>query len=263
MIKTLAQYVDNLQRNSEYVFSVDQAKGALQISQSTLKVALHRLTLKNRIARLRAGFYVIVPIEYQNKGTPPPTWYIDTLMQQQRYPYYVCLLTAAAFHGSAHQQPQTFQVMTTAALRAMSVANSCTKFIIKKHINNKMFITVNTPTGTMAISTPEMTAYDLLTYPSAAGHLNNIATVLIELTDLLDAEKLVEWASLGIKLPIIQRLGYLLDKYCHTDISELLYAWIKKQNTRFVPLKTNWTTEGAVKNHKWHILISENIEVDI
>ena len=38
-------------------------------------------------------------------GAPPASWYIDDFMKAIGAPYYVGVLTAAALHGAAHQQP--------------------------------------------------------------------------------------------------------------------------------------------------------------
>lgn len=43
---------------------------------------------------------------------------------------------------------------------------------------------INTPRGTLVISTPEATALDLVGYPHRAGGLNQVATVLAELADV-------------------------------------------------------------------------------
>ncbi len=57
---------------------------------------------------------------------------------------------------------------------------------------------------------PETCAFDLVRYPEGAGHLSNAATVLVELAERLDERKLVDVAPL-VRLPDVQRLGYLLD----------------------------------------------------
>ena len=63
------------------------------------KRAAVRLTRKGRLIVARRGFYVIVPLEYQSAGSPPPSWYIDTLMKEWKHPYYVGLLSAAAIQA--------------------------------------------------------------------------------------------------------------------------------------------------------------------
>lgn len=59
-------------------------------------------------------------------------------------------------------------------------------------------------------ATPEVTALELVGYPSHAGGLNNVATVLRDVAEEMDAEELVEAAR---RSPVSwsQRLGYLFD----------------------------------------------------
>ena len=62
----------------------------------------------------------------------PATWFIDALMKHFSQEYYVGLLTAAALHGAAHQQPMTFQVITDKRTRNITVGELFIEFICKK-----------------------------------------------------------------------------------------------------------------------------------
>lgn len=57
----------------------------------------------------------------------------------------------------------------------------------------------------MIISTPEATAMDLMHYPSQSGGLNHIATVLSELQESINPEKLLLLAENQNSLPWKQR----------------------------------------------------------
>jgi len=56
---------------------------------------------------------VIVPEEYRPYGVEQ-SFFIDALMKHLQREYYVCLLNAAALHGSAHQAVMRFSVMISA-----------------------------------------------------------------------------------------------------------------------------------------------------
>jgi predicted transcriptional regulator of viral defense system len=117
--KSIAEYVDDLQQKGRYTFTKAEARRAVRVSDTVLKLSLWRLAKKRRIALIREGFYVIVPLEYASSGILPPEWFIDELMKFLRQPYYVGLLSAAAIHGAAHQQPQEFHVVIPEALRSI------------------------------------------------------------------------------------------------------------------------------------------------
>ena len=69
---------------------------------------------------------------------------------------------------------------------------------------------IQTETGTRQVAAPETTAFDLVRYQAAAGHLGNVATVLGELAERIEGQALVKFAHL-VKIPDVQRLGNLLD----------------------------------------------------
>ncbi|MEF8985500.1 MAG: type IV toxin-antitoxin system AbiEi family antitoxin [Bacteroidales bacterium] len=54
-----------------------------------------------------------MPPEYSSRGVLPPVLFIHQLMQYIGKSYYIGLLSAAALHGAAHQQPQEFFVVTS------------------------------------------------------------------------------------------------------------------------------------------------------
>ncbi len=77
--ESLGGYVEALQRKGQYSFAKTDAAKVLKVSEAALKLSLHRLSLKHRIAQVRRGFYIIVPIEYSMNGILPADWFIDEL----------------------------------------------------------------------------------------------------------------------------------------------------------------------------------------
>ena len=104
-------FVEQLAARGRYQFSSADARGALGVSAAASKMALGRLARQNLIASPARGFYVIVPPEYRSLGALPAEQFIPALMRQKNLAYYVGLLSAAHYHGAAHQRPQSFQVM--------------------------------------------------------------------------------------------------------------------------------------------------------
>jgi predicted transcriptional regulator of viral defense system len=284
--KSLSEYVDFLQTRGEYVFKQKSAQEILGCSEAAIRLAANRLIKKQRIIKLRQTFYLIIPLEYQTMGAPPASWYIDALMRQHhRQPYYVALLSAAALHGAAHQQPQLFQVITNKPLRPITIGRTKIIFIVKKSLQDdvmatKMTIQMKTPTGYMNVATSETTAFDLVHYVEHAGYLNNIATVLTELLDKINPEKLL-FAAKNEKVAIVQRAGYLLTKLMATnksatlehpninwDITKPLLQWLHTQKIHPVLLRCDKDFEqiGSKKIYKdqhWQVYENETIEADL
>src|SRR3990172_3719807 len=151
----LSDLVDSRQAGGQYILTREQARRTLGVSEQALKKAVQRLVAKRRLAVVRRGFFVIVPVEYREAGAPPPTWFLDDLMKFHGQPYYVGLLSAAALHGAAHHQPQEFQVVTNVQVRPAVAGRARLRFFPKRHIQHAPTMAMKTETGAMRVSTPE------------------------------------------------------------------------------------------------------------
>lgn len=260
---TLGQFVDELQSRGRYTFTKNEAQRALECSDEALKKAAYRLAAKRRLVAPRRGFFVIVPLEYRSAGAPPASWFIDDLMRFHGRPYYVGLLTAAALHGAAHEQPQEFQVMTDVALRPTVAGRSRIRFFLKRFAARTPVGDVKTQTGSMHVSTPEATAFDVVRYADAAGGIGNVATVLAELAETLNAKRLVDVAKTDdVELAVVQRTGFLLELAHQEMLTSPLAAWLEDQRPRFVALRPDLPTEDAAKNERWLVTVNDEIEID-
>ena len=204
---------------------------------------------------------MVVPPEYRAAGSPPASWFIDDLMRHLGQPYYVGLLSAAAIHGAAHQQPLVVQVVTSKSTRPVRVGRVVIRFSMSNRVEQLPATKLNTETGTMRVATSETTAFDLVRYPSAAGHLSNVATVLSELSARLDAATLTAIAPL-VRVPDVQRLGYLLEAVGQGQLAEPLAAWLAKQKPRAVPLHPA-RAAGVVPDGRWDGRTHVELEPDL
>ncbi len=260
--KSLSDLVDACQASGRYILTREQALGALGVSDEALKKAVQRLVAKRRLAVPRRGFFVIVPVEYREAGAPPASWFIDELMKSCGQPYYVGLLSAAALHGAAHQQPQEFQVITNEQLRPAVAGRARIRFFRKLHIERTPTMEIKTETGAMRVATPEATALDLLRYLEGAGHLGHVATVLAELAEKMDALRLADLARLEGELSNAQRLGHILDQVGAGEVAAALAAWIAEQRPRFVPLRSDRSARRAARDGRWRVLVNEKVEAE-
>jgi predicted transcriptional regulator of viral defense system len=259
---SLAELVDELQAGGRYTLTRDEAITALGITDMALTKAVQRLVTKNRLTVPHRGFFVIVPIEYRQAGAPPPDWYIGDLMAFSNRPYYVGLLSAASLHGAAHQQPQEFQVITDMQLRSVEAGRGRVRFFKKSGMKSTPFVDVKTETGLMRVSTPEVTALDLLRYLDAAGHLGHVTTVMAELAEKMDPMRTLEAAKSDGSLPNAQRLGHLLDLVGAGDLGRGLAGWIAERRPRYLALRPDRPSDAAPKDRRWRLLVNETIEVE-
>jgi predicted transcriptional regulator of viral defense system len=260
--RSLTAFVNDLQSMGRYTFTRAEAAVLMAITDLALEAALRRLKKRGRIANPRRGFYVIVPLEYREAGCPPASWFIHDLMGFLGQPYYVGLLSAAAIQGAAHQQPMVFQVITDRATRTASSGRVRIDFHISRRIEKVPVVEVQTETGTMRISTPEATAFDLVRYPAASGYTGNVATVLSELSEKLEPAALVKLADL-YATPEVQRIGYMLEKLGQHNLSKPLAGWLVKRRYRPIALVPGQGAGNIAADSKWRVLPNEEVEADL
>ena len=115
----------------------------------------------------------------------------------------------------------------------------------------------------MQVSTPEATAFDLVRYVEATGHLDNVATVLAELVEKIESRRLVAAAKTGVELSVVQRTGYLLDLVGAARVTDRLAAWLAEQAPRPAPLRPDRPSDDATADDRWQLLVNEKVEPDV
>ena len=260
--KRLDEYIFEVQKSGSNSFSRPAALKKCGLSPAAFQAALAVLSKKGAIISPKKEFYVIVPPEYHRRPLPPSA-YIDALMKKLEKPYYVGVLSAAAIHGASHQQPMEFQVVTRGSLREILLPGVRIHFFSKKNLLETPTTQVKTKFGYMNVSTPEVTAFDLVKYVERAGYLDNVVNILIELSTKLRARHLASVAKL-FESTIIQRLGYLIDTYTEDKkLTRLMWEVLKKRESQSTLLSINGQTNVEEMNKKWLVWINEVVEPDI
>jgi predicted transcriptional regulator of viral defense system len=204
----LEKYLVEVRAQGRYAFTAEELKNEFHLLPNALNQVLYRLKQKKEIAQIRHGFYVVIPPEYSKQGMLPPYLYIDDLMKSLNKPYYVGLLSAAALHGAAHQQPTAYTVITQSpAPRSVEKLNIL--FFSNRKFVQDGIIQKKTPAGYINVSSPELTALDFFDYIHKFG-INRITTVLQELSEEMKPSLLLKIAKQYSNTAAIQRLGYIL-----------------------------------------------------
>jgi predicted transcriptional regulator of viral defense system len=255
-------FIANLAATGRYHFGSRDAQDALGVSQDAAKLALNRLIKQGLLASPARGFYVIVPPEYRSLKSLPADQFIPALMQRLGVAYYAGLLSAAQYHGAAHHRPQEFQVMIAKSRRAIVTGAVRVTFIVRKNIDSISVQNFNTPRGTVRVSTPEATAVDLVGYPGHIGGLDQTATILSELAEKLDPEKLAV-AAQNAPMPWAQRLGYLLDRVGENDRAGALKSYVQKNARQTAILLPAAKANDAIRNDGWKLIINAEVEPEL
>ena len=260
----LMSWIESRQTQGLYFFTREEVTKALQRSEGAFKQAAARLEKKRRIVRIHGGFFAIIPFEYAATGMLPAEWFIDDLMNYIGQPYYVGLMSASALHGAAHQQPQEFHVVTNGPLRNIRPKNRLhISFFSKSRIKNVPLDRIKVQTGHIPVSTPEATALDLIRYAKRIGGLDRVLTVLQELGEAMEPEKLAEAAKSDGTLACAQRLGFLLEKAGFPDLTRSLHKWVTEKDPFPSKLETAIPGRGHQKNERWKLIVNIDVEGDL
>jgi predicted transcriptional regulator of viral defense system len=263
----LSDWVETLQRKGNYSFSLKQIKEDLSsYSEEAIKSSLRRLSKKNKIISIHKGYYLIIPPQYSMRGILPPSLFLDGFMKFLERPYYVGLLNAAAFFGAAHQQPQEYFVVTTfPVLRPTNKKGIKVNYISKKSFDSKLLIDRKTESGYLKVSSPILTAVDLIQFEKRVGGINRVATVLNELVEEIKAENFDSIFFDEVPATTIQRLGYLIEyEIGNITLADKLYISSLDHGIKYfrIPLKASSQTKGFSSLNRWKVIVNIEIEID-
>ena len=261
---TAAGYISHLLSREEYSFSFDELVQNSSKSKEALKSELRRLADKNEIVNLRKGFYLILTPRYRSFGHLPIELFIDKLFKYLQKSYYVACLTAAKFHGSAHEQIQEDYVIT----QLPSIRN-IEKPVRLNFLTSLRWSTNNieqkkSEAGHFNLASPALTAVDLIHYQSKLGGLDKQYTVIEELSEEItipDLQNLLEWYP---GKSTLQRLGYILDQIqTNSKLTDLIYNELKQRGFYSVLLYPVKEQKAGSTGNRWKIDANVRLESDL
>ena len=257
------RFLVELQEKGRYAFTFDDLRNYFDLSEESLLQGLFRYKQKKQVAQIRKGFYAIITPEYSKQGMLPYHLFIDDLMKSLNKPYYVALLSASALHGAAHQQPMEYYIIAqTPAPRSINSKKLKISFLSKNTWEQDDIIQKTTDAGYINVSSPELTALDLLVYVEKIG-LNRITTVLHELAQSIKVSSLSRTIKKYPNTPVLQRMGYIMDKLLKEEkIAEVLLKNLKERTVSPVLLSTHVSKNGLL-DETWKVIINMEIESDL
>lgn len=265
-----SDYLKHIRSLGQRSFTLDKASDDLKISKNSIASAISRLKKRGELISPAKGFYVIIPPEYIQQGCIPAEELVPLLMKHLEIDYYVALLSAAQYHGAAHQKPFAFQIITNKQIeRKLEFGQVRINCLYKKSLKDLPTQNLTVNTGYLKVSSPELTALDLLLYSNKSGGLNHIATVLSELIESIESEKLIELAKQLNENVWLQRLGYILDNIDPFDtasnqkIIDVLAKYLASKKLKYKPLAPEISSTGYPYSKKWMIIENTDIESDI
>lgn len=253
-----------LSRGRSWV-TTDEVGELLDIPLNEVPPIAARWRAKGQAFSPTRGGYVLIPPEFRSWGAVPAGHFIDPMMRFLGHDYYVGHLSAAEVHGAAHQRPQVFQVVTSGRLRDRSFGRVRIEFTTSSDTGRRPTVEKNTPTGTMHVSAPEVTALDLVAVPEHGGGISNVATVIGELLEngTVDVSELAR-VSEGYPLAVRQRTGWMLEHVAGLlaraiDLSALEATVAGAERTPLLPSAGRTGTADP----RWNVVVNTDVEPDL
>ncbi len=262
---TVADYIKQCLSIEEYSFSLNELQTVLDKSETSITSELSRLIEKKTIVNLRKGFYLIIPPRYSKQGQVPIQLYIEKLFKYLNRNYYLGFYSAAKFHGASHQQTQRDYLMTekpklndikknTFDIRSFTSSKWPTKNILDK----------KSDAGIFKISSPALTAVDLIHHQTKLGGLNRMLAIIEELAEEITQNDIAELLTWYPHKSTLQRFGFLLEEVgADENLSNQIKIHLKK--SKFFPVLLSPKTgqkPGAVDNF-WKVAINIKLESDL
>lgn len=262
-----SEWVDAQEMRGHYFFTREDIMNIFpNMREHTLSMALSRMVTAKRIMSPCKGFYVIISMEYRLRGIVPEHFYIDQMMHYFSRNYYVSLLSAAALHGASHQQSMTYFVTADGApLRNIRKKGVKIDFTQNNAIDNRFLHQVKTQSGYLYVSSPLMTALDLVQQERKVGGLSRVAEVLYEMMEAFQFDEHSLDLLKCYPSAIIQRMGYILTLLDYETLADELDALCKDCGMKFrrTPLKASKPTkDGMDVNNRWKVIINQEIDID-
>ena len=140
-----------------------------------------------------------------------------------------------------------------------------TAFVTVADLGSRPTTTRNAPTGTVRVSTPEVTLLDLVSMPERGGGLSNVATIAGEMLeeDALDAGALAGVAE-AYPAAVAQRTGWLLehvgDAVGAVPALDKLQAVARRRATPSLLLARG---PRGIADDRWNVIVNTEIEPDL
>ena len=265
--QTLSSFLEELTLNGQFYFTLEEIKQKLPIKATSLSVSLSRLSQKGKVQMVRKGFGLITG---HTRGSLHPSYFIDSMMNHLNAKYYVGLLSAASHWGASHQAAMTYFIVADKVIKPISLGRLKIVFIAKRNFDDiSEVVKVAGVGGYYLVSSPELTATDLIRFPKKSGHLNNVATVLEDLLPQINLKKLAALCAES-KVPTVtlQRLGFIFDKILNDNgVANCIEKALSKRTVAGSNLSVSRKTSQEARaqfpfDEKWKIYINTTVEPD-
>ena len=189
------------------------------------------------------------------------TWLDAYLSKTLGLPYYVGLLNAAEVYGASPQAVMVTQVMVPKARRPVQVGRHRLVFLERSRVTDMPTVWHETSQGRFKVSTPALTALDLVARHQMAGGISRVMEVLQGLIPDITSGGLSAALDALDEIPTAQRIGVLLLQAKQPDLADLVATWLGTKRTRRIALSPGATDAGpCTLNARFKVLVPDTLQ---
>ena len=193
-----------------------------------------------------SGHWVIVPNADATTGAPALEAWLDAyLAKTLGLDYYVGLLSAAEIHGASPHAVMVTQVMVSKARRPLQLGRHRLEFHERAHLRRMPTQWHETANGRFRVSTPELTAVELISRQQRVGGAARVLEVLRDLVTDMSMKGLVTALNATDETPTAQRLGVLLTMADRQALADGVRSWLDGRRVRVIALSSGEPVEAA------------------
>jgi predicted transcriptional regulator of viral defense system len=153
-------------------------------------------------------------------------------------------------------------MITNPALRKISHPSIVINFLVKGSWEESDIIKKKTDAGYINVSSPELTALDLLLFNNWLG-INRATEIISELAEEMKPSVLAQTARRFPVTATIQRLGYVLDNGLSNEkMASVLEKVLAGRKVHPVPLSSSKERRGGISS-RWKIIQNMEIESEL
>lgn len=253
---TETRLISSLYEQNRAIFKIKDVKSALNVNEKSAANIVSRLNSKGVLTRIKQGLYSIVPFEFGNEKTFVPDVFLTAreIMEQQEY--YLAFASALVIHEMTTQPQMTTYICVQKTIRPQNISGNSFKFVYTKKdfffgiedcwINNQEKIKV---------SDAEKTIIDCLNHPQYCGGITEAAKALYMKRNIIDADKMINYALRMKKGSICSRLGYLLELFEMTE-EKTLSKLKENLNSSYVLLDPMLPKKDGKYNNDWMMYLN-------
>ena len=203
----------SLHRETDGVFTVEEAAAVLGRSRIAVRRLLSSLVAGGWIVRLRRGLYSCVPFGIADPGQ----WRADPWLVAAKLlapDYYIGGWTACEHWGLTDQSFRTTMAFTSRKFRRKDLELGGSRYVVRQTAAHRIYgiSEVSLDGASIRVSDPTRTVLDVLDSPQLAGGIRPAIDILREYfsSPYRDGRLLNEYALRLENRTIFKRLGYLL-----------------------------------------------------